>query len=231
MPNRLLLLTLLLCVSFLFADQLKPGVDRWKVKTSVIPAEFHKTPKKMNLGDLLTLAPPDPTSYTYKTFDQQTDDKRMRGKNNVRPQEGDVVYTEGYVQLVMLSKDKNDRDGDYHVQVTTDVHDRKDCFIVEVPDDAFVSDANLANEGALRTTLKTKLKPTSGEFSTGGSCMTHPPRMGITGQLFYDVHHVSGTRGRHGCKSPTDWELHPVFKMKFLDPAGTSPNVGKCPKS
>jgi hypothetical protein len=220
------------------ASDLKPGVDRWGVKTTVSKDQFktNGTPKKVSkikLDDLLNLAPPDPQKYNYKTFDAQTTGtERMRGQDSKRPQEGDIVQIEGYVQLVMLSREgPKHRDGDYHVQVTSDVNKRANCLIVEVPFEDFVTDSNIPDEAALRDTLRKKLKPTSGEFATSGSCMVHPPRMAITGQLFYDVHHAAGSpRGRHGCKSPTEWELHPVFKMKFLDPAGTSPDVGKCPK-
>jgi len=238
MSNRTLCFAVMLITISVFAsDQLKKGVDRWAVKTTVMPERFKSAgvPKKVTkvkLEDLLKLSPPDPNTYDYKKYDAETTEtERMRDKDPARPQEGDIVQTEGFVQLIMLSDDNKNRDGDYHVQVTTDAKERKNCLIVEVPFEDFVNDSNLPDEGALRDTLRKKLKPTSGEFSTGGSCMTHPPRMTITGQLFYDVHHASGTtRGRHGCKSPTEWELHPVFKMKFLDPIGSSPDVGKCPK-
>ncbi|MCU1308357.1 MAG: hypothetical protein JWN45_3052 [Acidobacteriaceae bacterium] len=220
-----------------YASDLKPGVDRWGVKTSVSKDQFKNgTPKKvtkMKLEDLLKFPPPDPKKYDYKTFDAQTTEiDRMRGQDANRPQEGDIVRTDGFVQLIMLSDDgAKHRDGDYHVQITSDVKDRSKCLIVEVPFEDFVTDSNIPDEAALRDTLRKKLKPSKGEFSKSGSCMTHPPRMAITGQLFYDVHHAAGSsRGRHGCTSPTEWELHPVFKMQFLDPVGTSPDVGKCLK-
>jgi hypothetical protein len=220
------------------ASDLKPGIDRWAVKTTVLPDKFKSpaTPKKVikvKLDDLLNFPPPDPNKYNYKTFDKQkTETERMRDKDAKRPQEGDIIQTEGFVQLIMLSDEgSTHRDGDYHVQVTSDVHDRAKCLVVEVPHEDFVTDANIPDEAALRDTLRKKLIPTKDEFAKSGSCMTHPPRMAITGQLFYDVHHAAGSpRGRHGCKSPTAWELHPVFKMRFLDPVGTSPDVGKCPK-
>jgi hypothetical protein len=222
----------LIAVSVLAFGQLKKGVNRWAVKTTVIPENFKSTgtPKKvtkMKLEDLLAYPPPDPTKYKYKIYDaEKMETERMRDKDNVRPQEGDIVQTEGFVQLIMLSED----DTDYHVQITQKPTDRANCMIVEVPFEDFVSDANLPNEGAIRDTLRKKLKPTNGEFSKTGSCMTHPPRMAVTGQLFYDVHHRGKPAGRHGCHAPTVWELHPVFKMTFLDPLGTSPDVGKCPK-
>src|SRR5437879_8180405 len=125
----------------------------------------------------------------------------MRVKDALSPQEGDNVQTEVFVQLVMLSQD----DGDYHVQITTDATKRENCLIVEVPYEDFVSDSNLPNEGAIRNKLRTKLKPKTGEFSPGGSCMTHPPRMVVTGQLFYDVHHAGKPAGRHGCHSQNAW--------------------------
>src|SRR5437879_13652405 len=125
----------------------------------------------------------------------------MRVKDALSPQEGDNVQTEVFVQLVMLSQD----DGDYHVQITTDATKRENCLIVEVPYEDFVSDSNLPNEGAIRNKLRTKLKPKTGEFSTGGSCMTHPPRMVVTGKLFYDVQLEGKPVRRYSCSSATVW--------------------------
>jgi hypothetical protein len=228
MQVRPVVLTVLMVATLLSADDLKPGKDRWKVKTTVESAQAKKKPVKKDLADLLTFDAPDKTKYDYIVFDRErkVETGRMRGKDSHRPQEGDVVYTEGYVQMVMLSAD----DGDYHVQLTTDPKKRADCMIVEVPYEKFVDDPGLPDEGTIRQTLRTKLKPKSGEFSKSGTCMLHPPRMGVTGQLFYDVHHDGKPSGRHGCHAPNVWELHPVFKIKFLDPLGTSPYVGKCPE-
>src|SRR5439155_7209774 len=131
-------------------------------------------------------------------------------------------------QLVALEASKKAdgtrTDGDYHIQVSDSRTDRDNVVIMEVPYPDFASNAQLKTKvDALRAKLRGKLHKGT-EFSMSkGSCMLHPVRMRLVGQLFYDETHSTsgdpgGGRGKQGHHAATLWEIHPLFSATFLDP-------------
>src|SRR4051812_17350249 len=97
---------ILLAVLFVFAycnvfsqDEeldVKPGKDRWNIKTSVAQ---HKKPKHVKLSDLLQLPLLD-AQYSTNAYDNKLVPEKQDG--NIK--EGDIITTEGYLRLVALEK-------------------------------------------------------------------------------------------------------------------------------
>ena len=201
-----------------------PGVARWDIKTSLMPGTLTKTPTKMQFTDLRGLAAPSAALLKNSSV-------RMRQSGASGPQEGDIITTDAWVQLVAVEASKKKgtnevTDGDYHIQVSDARTNRDNVVIVEVPRPDFVSDPALkAKVQALRDLLKTKLHSGT-EFSLNtGSCMAHPVQMRLVGQLFYDETHSTagdpgGGRGKQGHHAATLWELHPLFSATILSKAG-----------
>jgi hypothetical protein len=216
-----------------------PGVERWQVKTHLKQGNVSSRLRTIKLSDLKKLD----WRNLSKIEDWKTSEDCLREPGASSPQECDIVSTEGYVQLVAVEATKKKggdarTDGDYHVQVSSSREDRDDVVIVEIPRPEFVDDPELRSAVlALREMFREKLHGGK-EFSmSGGSCMQHPPRMRITGQLFLDSPHASlkegadpgGGRGKSGHKAATIWEIHPVYEMEFLDPKDPTKPAVKCP--
>jgi hypothetical protein len=220
-----------LCLLFfvtVWGDPPKKGVDRWRVKTTLDSAAEQKKPKSVKSDDLITLAEPDRHQYDYNEYqhNQSHENDRMRNPSATALQEGDLVSTTGYVQLI-ASED----DGDYHIQIGPTREDRTKCVIVEVPRSDFLDapDAKLGGLDTLRAKLlKNFGTPGKPDFSGSGTCVKHPTKMKITGQLFYDVHHAihPGPRGKGLCDASHNfWEIHPVYAMTFAEKKTGQPEV------
>ncbi len=204
-------LFLIFSYSFAFAQKrnYKAGVDRWSIKTSIL----ENMPKKnVPLKDLLMLQNP------IKKFTKKYESKRI--PKVVDPdsfREGDIISTNGWLKLVALEDNsKTHRDGDYHIQLVPKPNMTDSCFIVEVPYPGFISDPVLKKECSdVRSFIRDRLLKGK-RPSKRGSVMMHNVFVSVTGQLFFDAAHLHGKpRGKRGMHSYTDWELHPVIKMKF----------------
>ena len=201
-----------------------PGVARWDIKTSLMPGGLNQTPTNMKFAALRGLNAPAADLLKHS-------DVRMRQQGASGPQEGDIISTDAWVQLVAVEASKKKgtnevTDGDYHIQVSGSRTNRDNVVIVEVPQPEFVSDPALRQEvDALRTMLRAKLHNGT-EFSLNtGSCMAHPVKMHLVGQLFYDETHSTtndpgGGRGKQGHHAATLWELHPLFAATIVSKAG-----------
>lgn len=214
-----------MALALLLSAEIPKGVERWTIKTTLLSQSATPKAKHMDLADLIALDPPKDPPYTAKKYKaQKTETARMRDLDNVRPQEGDLIWTEGNLQVVMLSSN----DSDYHIQLTVTPEDRQNCFIVEIPHEKWADAPALTDTATYRQWLRTATKIKSADFSTGGTCMQHPPRVKVYGQLFYDINHQGGKRGVRGCHSTTLWELHPVYKIVSAHKATL--DAGPCPK-
>lgn len=201
-----------------------PGVARWDLKTSLMTDGLAETPANLTFTALRGLKPPPADLLKHP-------DVRMRASGASGPQEGDIVSTDAWVQLVAVEASKKKgssevTDGDYHIQVSATRTNRDDVVIVEVPRPDFISDPALRQQvDALRTMLRTKLHSGT-EFSLNtGSCIVHPVKMRLVGQLFYDETHSTandpgGGRGKQGHHAATLWELHPLFAATILSTTG-----------
>jgi hypothetical protein len=199
-------------------SDLKPGKERWSIKTSVLS---HSKPKPIKIEDLLKLpAPVDRFDKKLYEYDRIKDSVLCDG---VYFKEGDIVTTKGYVHLVALECDEEKKDGDYHIQVLPGSDWTDSCLIVEVPYPEFIKkDAILklkvekAREFVYDVLLKGKNR------NTKGKALSPPVYVKITGQLFFDGVHLGGfPRGKEDpelkkpMKSYTCWEIHPVTKFKL----------------
>jgi hypothetical protein len=201
---------------------LNPGVDRWAIKTS-LPA--HPATKRVSLNRLLTLPLMAP-QYSGRAID----DTRIPVDLGGGLHEGDIVVTQGYLHLVALEDDaSSNKDGDYHIQLTTHPEWTDSCFIVEIPYSEFISaalkDSSLNAREFIREELLSGRTP-----SRRGSVMNTPIYVRIKGQLFYDGIHArtmrdpdpanNRYRGKSAGRTPamhsyTAWELHPVTHIEF----------------
>ena len=187
---------------------LKPGVDRWSIKTSTVV-----NVKTVPITDLLQLS--NPITDYHKT---EYGDKRI--PTIVQPdslKEGDIVTTTAWLHLVALERASDThRDGDYHIQITNSPEWGDSCFIIEVPYPDFVEDPYLKTKCAeVREFIRNRLLKGK-EPGTTGNIMQHEVYVTVTGQLFFDATHLKGNpRGKKGMKSYTAWEIHPLFSIAF----------------
>jgi len=188
---------------------LKPGVERWPVKTSTPDGTNLSKAVKVDLKDLLALAEVEGVAKNDKRYQSE----RMPAKPGDRYPEGKLISTTGYLHLVA-----GESDGDYHIQMSGSPTDGNNCLIVELPngEPEFTKSADLRPKfDAVREFIKTKLLAGKDPSSTG-SVMKHPAYVTVTGVLFYDDSHVNDApRGKKGMKAATLWELHPITGMTF----------------
>lgn len=226
----------LCCIGLLFVSpgtaqekNLGPGTDRWPVKTS---ADLEQTPKSVTISKLKNL----PTLFT----DSESEASRKEHQDKVHDivkgglQEGQILAVQhGYLQLIAREASPNKKhhdfeDGDYHIQIGETRDEREGCVIVEIPDPDFVKDAALkAKVTQARADVLKLLKLTS--VSDSGNCISHPPKVTVVGQLFWDSAHSGsepgGGRGKKQCHrlAATLWEVHPVIAIT----AEPNPDFGK----
>jgi hypothetical protein len=190
--------------------EIKPGVERWPIKTSVPTGAdiAHGTP--VSYADLVKLdAPPgiQKSDHRYQAV------RIPSFPNQLGVKEGDILTTTGWLHLVA-----GENDGDFHIQISDSPDSQASCLIVEVPnpEPEFVASAELRPLfQKVREFIKVKLLRDK-EPSPRGSVMQHPIYVTVTGQLFYDDAHVGDPpRGKKGCQAATLWELHPVTDIEF----------------
>src|ERR1051325_4833354 len=166
--------------------QYEKGEARWDIKNSV-PSAARETVR----GDGTAQA------------------KNVAGRD-VTLREGDVVTVDAY-----LYRARCQQDGDYHLEIGSQLSRGSSCLIAEVPDPDEIKDAALRALVAQARTTSEGL-----DASVFASHPTKPPlSVRITGQLFLDAPHLrsgdpGGGRGtllesgRH-CASNL-WEIHPI---------------------
>ena len=197
MKRYIILLILLLTINII-----PQGVDRWAIKTSVLP----DTPKVIKLTTILSLGNPI-AKYTKDLYDSHRIFQQISGFK-----EGNIITVTGYILLVATEDD-----GDYHIQIRTTPQWADSCFIVEVPNPKFVKDSALARR-CLQVRNFIKMNVLNGKEPTitkvkGIHYVT------ITGQLFFDATHLGATkkgvyRGKMGMKSYSCWEIHPITNIQ-----------------
>lgn len=215
--------------AFVHAECTSPGKERWDIKSSVPAGANLDKPKRVKLTDLVKLKNPPGVTNKEKEFDS----KRIPGfENPLGVKEGDLVSITGFLFLVATE----DNDCEYHIQISATVPDftaassshpviLDDCIIVEVarPDafaDPKLSKAAETTRAWIREKLKLTSRTSGNEPSGGGNMMQHPVFVRVSGQLFFDDAHLlkdggSQPRGKHGLRTNTLWELHPVTAIDF----------------
>ena len=190
----------------------KPGMERWPIKTS-LPAGA-KT-EKMTLADALKL----PELPNVKKDDPAYQDKRI---TDGPVKEDKLVTISGWLYLVAFEAD----DCDFHIQIspqprTSANPPTKDdnCIIVEVPSGEYAKEISGQVEGVRQWVIDKLLAKTAPKIGSV-HVMQNPVYVTVTGALFYDDAHVymkDGTtgRGKKGMESKTLWELHPVTSIVF----------------
>jgi hypothetical protein len=210
----------LLSFQYAFSQEdvnVKPGIDRWSVKTSIGTGKS----KNVELSDLLNLPLLDP-QYNATTYATTLIPQVQTG--NIK--EGDIITTTGYLCLVALEDaSATKEDGDYHIQLTLSDQSADSCFIVEIPYSQFITDPTLKDSAEGRRAFIRQRLLKGKEPSISGSVMQSSVYVKVTGQLFYDAIHAAQMRGpkpmyrgKKGMHSYTAWELHPVMDIEFAKP-------------
>jgi hypothetical protein len=214
------ILTYLISISFVSpAQQFNPGKERWPVKTSV--THFHPV-TEVRLQELMDLPAPI-RKYSKKSREDHYDQRFEEAVGAFPLHEGDIVTTYGYLLLAAVEQDKNGEDGDYHVQIRTASEWADSCFIVEATWPPFIK-GNKALQDSCRKVRdffdKNILK--GHKKVCYGSSDARSPYVKITGQLFFDAHHMTtAPRGKQNSvtkepmKSYTCWEIHPIISIAF----------------
>ena len=195
------------------AAPLKPGVERWPIKTSVAPGADLAHPKQIAFPDLVSLE--DPPGVTHNDSRYQSN-LIPPFENSENLKEGDIVSTTGWIHLVA-----GEADGDFHIQVSDSKSSGNRCLIVEVPKDdpAFESDEKLRARCSKVRKFITEKVLLGATPSESGTVIKEPVFVKVTGQLFFDDAHVGDKpRGKKGMKAATLWELHPVTDIKLAHP-------------
>jgi hypothetical protein len=102
--------------------EIKPGVERWPIKTSVPAGADLSLGKSVSYADLAKLADPP---------DVQKNDHRYQSAripmftNALGVKEGDILTTTGWLHLVA-----GENDGDYHIQISDQQDSQASCVVV-----------------------------------------------------------------------------------------------------
>jgi hypothetical protein len=211
MKRRILFAASLLCVCFVLLPAqkpkgMKPGVERWPIKTSA--HRMQETPKDVDFGKLIAL--PDPQGV--KKNDSRYQDAFIPTfQNSQNIQEGDIVRVSGWVHLVAY-----ETDGDFHVQLSNSEASGDHCLIVEVPYAPYVK--NAPNLKKMCTTVRNFIKKNmlKGKDPGSATVLSKAMYVTVTGQLFYDDSHVGDPpRGKKKMHAATLWEIHPITDIKL----------------
>jgi len=216
-PKKLLVLAYC-CLAWVVAANaaplpcLKPGTERWPVKTTLPSGAQTQT---MSLANALQLA---------RLTDVKKDDPRYQDKRITdQPVKEDTLVTvSGWLYLAAFESD----DCDFHIQISpkplTSANPptaADNSMIVEVPSGKYATTISGQVESVRQWVIDNLLAKTPPKIGSV-HVMTHPVYVTVTGALFYDDAHVyeanGGTgRGKKGLESKTLWELHPVTKISF----------------
>ena len=192
---------------------LKPGIERWPVKTTLpTPAAKAHT---MSLADALKL---------QQLEDVKKNDARYATTRigSLPVKEDKLVSISGWLYLVAFESD----DCDFHIQIsprplTSAQRPTKEdnSMIVEVPSGQYATKIPGQVEAVRQWVIDNLLAKTPPRINSV-HVMRHPVYVKVTGALFYDDAHVylaDGTtgRGKKGLQSKTLWELHPVTLIAF----------------
>ncbi len=208
-----ILFTLTVCVGLVFGQKpkgMKPGVERWSVKTSA--QEVNQTPRDVAFDSLVTLA--DPPGV-------KKNDPRYQAAlvpafpNSMQLEEGEMVRVSGWLHLVAF-----ETDGDFHIQISNSETSGDHCLIVEVPYPTYVKSS--ADLGKMCSSVRGYIKKNmlkGRDPSSSGTVLKKAFYVTVTGQLFYDDSHVGDKpRGKKGMHAATLWELHPVTALVLSAP-------------
>lgn len=232
MPRVTLTLILLLApLGLTRAACTSPGKERWAIKSTLPTGAQLGHATTVKIGDLAKLANPPGVTNKEKKFE---DTRIPTFDNPLHVKEGDLVTITGYLFLVATE----DNDCEYHIELSAKAPDMSaassknpvmvdDCIIVEVARPDAFSDATLQKAAdTTRQWIREKLKlsgQSGAEPAADGSLMSHPVFVTVTGQLFFDDAHLekdgsSQPRGKHGLRTNTLWELHPIVAINFAKP-------------
>ena len=194
---------------------IKPGVERWSIKTT-LPATAKQ--QVLTLGEVLTL----PRLMDVTKDDPRYADSRITDQP---VKEDSLVTISGWLYLVGFESD----DCDFHIQITTQPRTTANkptaddnCIIVEVPSGQYATTISKEVESVRQWVVDNLLHNTDPVIGSV-HVMAHPVYVTVTGALFYDDAHTyeknGGTgRGKKGMESKTLWELHPITSIAFATP-------------
>ncbi len=190
---------------------MKPGVERWPIKTSA--HHMNETPKDVDFAKLIAL--PDPAGV--KKNDARYQDAFIPTfQNTLNLREGDMVRISGWLHLVAY-----ETDGDFHIQISSSGTDGNNCLIVEVPYPTYVKSAPNLKKLCNTVRIYVKANMLKGKDPGSATVLSKAVYVTVTGQLFYDDSHVGDPpRGKKGMHAATLWEVHPVTDVQIAQPQG-----------
>jgi hypothetical protein len=178
--------------------------------------ESAKNGKSMSLNQLLQL--PVLTKYNSRAT---VKNKHAAVKFGL--EEGDLITTTGYVQVV-ATENAGKKNEVYYVQLTTGTSRIAPCFIIKITADQFASMASKKSADKAKKFIRERL--VEGRVPcAGGNIMRHPVYVSITGVLAYNTARAAEMKGSHPvyqCKrsmrTGTPWELSRLSKIEFSMP-------------
>jgi hypothetical protein len=134
---------------------------------------------------------------------------------------GDVVTTQGYVQVV-ATEDSGKVNESYYLQLTVNTEKGDSCFIVKVPSEQVASMGGKESADHAKKTVREMVK---GRVPcTGGNIIRKPVYVTVTGQLAYNGTHAATMRsakvayqGKRDMNSYTAWEIN-ASNVTFATP-------------
>jgi hypothetical protein len=170
-------------------DSLYSGKDRESAKTSIVAGRAKIV---ATVSDLIKLLPKDSIMR-----------KKVKKKSPRVAEEDTYLYA--------FAKEE---DGDYHIIIGDHFVASKATFF------------NVEISGLLSNDLNSALSQPRRAFEEQfvGMCSSdyiifidNPLKIDVQGSLFFDVSHIVGQVGPKKLKPQTNWEIHPVSKIRFID--------------
>ena len=175
-------------------DSLYSGKDRVLAKTSIVAGRAKIV---ATVSDLIRLLPKD--SIMRKKVKKKSP-RVVEEMQNIRLKKDTYLYA--------FAKEG---DGDYHIIIGDHFIASKAAFLnVEIS-------GLLTNDKTLSNPRRAFEKQFIGMCSSDYIIFENPLKIDVQGSLFFDVSHTKGQVGPKNFKPQTNWELHPVSKIRFID--------------
>lgn len=175
-------------------DSLFSGHDRELAKTSIVAGRAKTV---ATVSDLIRLLPKD--SVMRKKV-RKISPRVAEEMKNIRLKKDTYLYA--------FAKEG---DGDYHIIIGDHfIASKATFFNVEIS-------GLLTNNSSLSDPRQTFEEHFVGMCSSDYIVFENPLKIDVQGSLFFDVSHTKGQVGPKKLKPQTNWEIHPVSKIRFID--------------
>lgn len=175
-------------------DSLYSGKDRELAKTSVVAGRAKIV---ATVSDLIRQLPKDSIMR-----------KKVKKKSPRVAEEMKNIRLKKDTYLYAFAKEG---DGDYHIIIGDHfIVSKATFFNVEIS-------GLLTNDNSLSNPRQAFEEKFVGMCSSDYIIFDNPLKIDVQGSLFFDVSHTKGQVGPKNLKPQTNWEIHPVSKIRFID--------------